>query len=315
MSEPVQRKASLTPRLLGAMTSEEESKILLEPYKYLCEIPGKGIRSVLIQAFQALLQIPNGKLAIIAEVVQMLHNASLLVDDIQDNSKLRRGVPVAHSIFGVAQTINCANYVYFLALEKISRLESQSAYAVFTEELLELHRGQGMDIYWRDTNLCPTEDDYKTMVKRKTGGLFRLAVKLMQACSHNKSDFIPLLDNLGLYFQIRDDYINLQSPEYMDNKSFCEDLTEGKFSFPIIHSILSDPGSHQVQNILRKRTEDIDLKKYCVKYIEKTGSFEYTRKVLSDLEATLRQNIVELGGSPVLEKMINDLAKAYTSTN
>lgn len=51
-------------------------------------------------------------------------------------------------------------------------------------------------------------------------------------------DFGPLLDQLGLLFQIRDDYANLLSSEYESNKSFCEDLTEGKFSFPIIHSIL-----------------------------------------------------------------------------
>jgi geranylgeranyl diphosphate synthase, type III len=52
------------------------------------------------------------------DVVADLHNSSLLLDDIEDNSKLRRGIPVAHSIFGVPTVINCANYVFFLALEK-----------------------------------------------------------------------------------------------------------------------------------------------------------------------------------------------------
>ncbi|CAN0467574.1 unnamed protein product, partial [Ectocarpus sp. 12 AP-2014] len=61
------------------------------------------------------LDIPAERIDAIKEVVGMLHNASLLVDDIEDNSKLRRGVPVAHSIYGVASTINTANYVYFQA--------------------------------------------------------------------------------------------------------------------------------------------------------------------------------------------------------
>lgn len=69
------------------------------------------------------------------------------IDDIEDNSLLRRGVPVAHHIFGIASTINSANYVYFLALEKvISKLPTDrtaEAVRIFTEQLLELHRGQG----------------------------------------------------------------------------------------------------------------------------------------------------------------------------
>ena len=93
---------------------------------------------------------------------------------------LRRGVPVAHSIFGTAQTINSANYVYFCALQELQKLENPEALHIYTEELMNLHRGQGLDLFWRDTLTCPTEDDYLEMVNCKTGGLFRLAVKLMQ---------------------------------------------------------------------------------------------------------------------------------------
>lgn len=103
------------------------------------------------------------------------------VDDVEDSSRLRRGVPVAHNIFGTAQTINTANYVYFLALQELQKLRNASAINIYTEELLNLHRGQGMDLYWRDSLTCPTEDEYLEMVGNKTGGLFRLAVKLMQA--------------------------------------------------------------------------------------------------------------------------------------
>lgn len=103
------------------------------------------------------------------------------MDDVEDGSQLRRGVPVAHSIFGTAQTINSANYVYFRALEELQRLENREAIHIFTEELINLHRGQGMDLWWRDTLTCPTEAEYLEMVDNKTGGLFRLAVKLMQA--------------------------------------------------------------------------------------------------------------------------------------
>lgn len=241
----------------------------------------------------------------------MLHNASLLIDDIEDSSKLRRGIPVAHSIYGVPHTINSANYVYFLGLQKVLKLEHPEATKVFTEQLLELHRGQGMDIYWRDAIICPTEDEYKAMVTKKTGGLFGLAVRLMQLFSENKSDLKPVLDVLGLYFQIRDDYANLISKEYEANKSYCEDLTEGKFSFPIIHGIRSSPDNNQVLSILRQKTTDNDVKKYCVEVLEKLGSFVYTRTVLEELEARLLNLIEDQGGNPILVSLVNELRKVY----
>lgn len=89
-------------------------RILLEPYRYLAEQPGKDIRGALIDAFNIWLQVPSEALEVIKTIVQQLHTASLLVDDVEDSSDLRRGNPVAHKIFGVAQTVNGANYVYFL---------------------------------------------------------------------------------------------------------------------------------------------------------------------------------------------------------
>src|SRR5208282_5061868 len=131
-----------------ASWSPQKEEIIMGPYDYLFSHPGKDIRSSLIAAFNSLLHVPAGSLSTITSVVGMLHTSSLLIDDVQDSSTLRRGVPVAHSIFGTAQTINSANYVYFLALAQLSTLPNQSAVmGIFTTELLNLHRGQGMDLY------------------------------------------------------------------------------------------------------------------------------------------------------------------------
>lgn len=270
----------------------------------------------------------------------MLHTASLLIDDVEDNSLLRRGLPVAHALFGVPQTINSANYVYFRALEELQKLNNPRVISVFAEELLNLHRGQGLDLFWRDTLTCPTEDEYLEMVGNKTGGLFRLGIKLMQAESsrrvkrqspsppaassdtnqgeegRNKNessntrqifdgdddnydytqvpDCVPLVNLIGLIFQIRDDYQNLQSTEYSENKGLAEDLTEGKFSFPIIHSIRSNPGNLQLINILKQRTTEDEVKRYAVKYMQGTGSFEYTLNVLEVLIARARRVAEEI---------------------
>ncbi|KAL0832547.1 hypothetical protein ABMA28_000755 [Loxostege sticticalis] len=284
----------------------QDEKILM-PYTYIQQVPGKQIRTKLTSAFNYWLKVSDEKLHAIGEIVQMLHNSSLLIDDIQDNSILRRGIPVAHSIYGVASTINAANYVMIIALEKSLELGHPLATAVYTEQLLELHRGQGMEIYWRDNFQCPSEEEYKEMTIKKTGGLFMLAIRLMQLFSENKSDFSRLAAIFGLYFQIRDDYCNLCLQEYSENKSYCEDLTEGKFSFPIIHAIRNQKGDNQVLHILRQRTRDVEVKRYCISLLERLGSFAYTRDTLTQLDAQARAEVAALGGNPYLEALLDDL--------
>ncbi|CAG2164906.1 unnamed protein product [Oppiella nova] len=289
------------------------SNILLEPYNYLIGTNGKEFRSKFIQAFNIWLQIPDKHLLMVSEVIELLHNSSLLIDDIEDNSNLRRGIPTAHLIFGVGSTINSANYCYFLALQKIIQhipeTNRLNAIELFTNKLLDLHRGQGMDIHWRDSFICPTEEEYMNMINKKTGGLFSLAVQLMQIFSDNKRDFNPLVIALSHYFQINDDYANLKSNKYAMNKGFCEDLTEGKFSFPIIHAIESDPNDSTLLQILKQRTSDNEVKELALKKMESLGSFEYTLKRLKHLECAIRDEVRALGDNKYLLGLLDMINK------
>lgn len=292
--------------------TDEKERVVRGPFDYVISHPGKDFRAQLIAAFNAWLDVPKDSLDVVTRVVGMLHESSLLVDDVQDSSELRRGFPVAHNIFGVAQTINSANYIYFCALQELQQLNNPEAISMFAEELVNLHRGQGMDLFWRDTLTCPTEDDYLEMVGNKTGGLFRLGIKLMQAESASGMDCVPLVNLIGLIFQIRDDYMNLASKEYTNNKGMCEDLTEGKFSFPVLHSIRSDPNNLQLVNILKQRTADVQVKRYAVAYMESTGSFEYTRRVLAILVERARKLAEDIdqgrGQTRGIQKILDKMA-------
>lgn len=294
--------------LLCDYERKNTQKELDRPFAYIQKIPGKKIRSKLSIAFNHWLDIPADKLRSIGEIVQMLHNASLLIDDIEDNSTLRRGLPVAHSIYGVAITINAANYAFFLALEKVQQLDHPDAVKIYTEQMLELHRGQGMEIYWRENQLCPTESEYKLMVIRKTGGLFMITIGLMKLFSKSAQDLSKLTALLAIYFQIRDDLCNLTSKEYADSKSLCDDLTEGKFSFPIIHAINNQRNDREIMNILRQRTKDVDVKNYCVRLLEEAGSFEYTRSVLHKLKDEIAAEVTELGSNQYILNLLAELS-------
>lgn len=291
-----------------ATTSNSSSAIHIvqEPYLYLTNnTQGKEFRSTLIDAFNVWLNVPTQELEIVKGIVKKLHNASLLIDDIEDNSKLRRGIPCAHLIFGTPATINSANYMYFEALKDTQMLQNTAAIQVFMDEMLNLHRGQAMDIHWRDNVECPSEEEYIQMVMDKTGGLFRLSVGLMQALSSNQTtDFTTLVNKLAALFQILDDYLNMRSSRYHKNKSFAEDLTEGKFSFPILHSVRSNPQDKRLINILKQNTTDELIKRYAVEVMQSTGSFEYTIKVVHRLEHEVYDSINKIGSNPCLEKII-----------
>lgn len=307
----------LTTLSMDPKWSAEDEQALLEPFKYITSNPGKEIRGKLIEAFNIWLNVPPQRLQVIARLVNMLHAASLMVDDIEDDSQLRRGKPVTHKIYGVPQTINAANYVYFLAYKELFALRTDytpttppptDLDALVTAELLSLHRGQGLEILWRDSLQCPSEEQYIKMVNNKTGGLLRIGIKLMMACctTNTDVDYVPLVNLIGVFFQIRDDLMNLQSTEYSSNKGFAEDLSEGKFSFPVVHGIHSNKSNRQVLNVLQKRPTTPTLKIHTIDYLKnETKSFEYTLSVLTNLEAQTRREIVRLGGNKGLEALMD----------
>ncbi|KAF7342546.1 Terpenoid synthase [Mycena sanguinolenta] len=302
----------------ACVTTNEEQQIL-GPFTYVSALPGKGIRHDLLHALNVWMNVPEDKLKIIANLVAALHNASLMLDDIEDNSKLRRGSPATHRIFGIPQTINAATYVHCATYQELYGLEGtgiehRELSKLLTEELKSLHYGQGLDLLWRDSMQCPTEDEYIEMVKGKTGGLLRIGVRLMMARPTNDSnisfrrDYVPLINLVGVHFQIRDDFINLRSKMYSASKGFAEDMEEGKFSFPIIHAIHVDGPSRQMINVLQQRPTTPTLKTYAINHMEqKTDSFEYTLSILEGLECEIRKQIFQLGGNAALTKIIDAL--------
>jgi geranylgeranyl diphosphate synthase, type III len=121
------------------------------------------------------------------------------------------------------------------------------------------------------------------------------------------SDYVPLVDLIGIIYQIRDDYLNLCSKEYSKGKGLCEDLTEGKFSFPIIHSIRSQPSTHLLISILQQKTKDPNLQKLAVASMEHTQSFQYCREKLALLTQAARKLARDLDGGMGRDHSIQEI--------
>ncbi|KAJ5090177.1 hypothetical protein N7532_008861 [Penicillium argentinense] len=283
-------------------------EVLRYPSDYILSMPGKGVRWAVLNAMNLWYQVPRDSLDKIKEVVKLVHTSSLMFDDVQDNSPLRRGKPSAHAIFGVGQTISSG---FFLCLDvfRIIQTLSPSATTIYLDELDLMHRGQAYDLYWTHNGICPTEKEYLSMIDAskskcirlllihmadmvncyppETSALFRLASRLSRAeATKNKNlELERHFTLVGRYFQIRDDYQNLTSLEYIDNKGFCEDLDEGKYSLLLIHSL--QKGDHIIPTILQQRKISghltKEMKLLVLERLTANGSFDYTLAIMEEL--------------------------------
>ncbi|KAF5377128.1 hypothetical protein D9757_008756 [Collybiopsis confluens] len=259
----------------------------------------KEILRHMANAFNEWMKVDTELLEVIIRIAHAVQNDSLLFDDIEDGSELRRGRPVANTVYGVPQTVNAASYVVIKIYKDALELRGLMAKKdlinrgkpmpeeIITEELLNAHRGQGLDILWRDKVECPTEDEYIDMIKN------------------------------SVMYQIRDDLSNLRdathardmAPDrYGETKGFAEDLTEGKFSFPLVHAIHADQSNSELLDIIRQRPKTPTLKKRALEYMEhRTKSFEYTMDVLGMLWRRIEEEVKVLGGNAKLEVLIDRL--------
>ncbi|RAL12848.1 terpenoid synthase, partial [Aspergillus homomorphus CBS 101889] len=232
---------------------------LTAPSTYIETLPSKNLRSHLLDALNTWLHLPPTPLAALKELIRDLHNASLILDDIQDNSALRRGHAATHRVFGVAQCVNSATFMIVDTVRKLSEVvqtaaageeaglaaAADKAQTTLLSSLKDLFTGQSWELKWKAENHCPSRAEYLGMVDGKTGALFVLIVRLMfclYALSSGKMGVEGVLMGkcegfmmlLGRYYQVRDDYRNLVDGRYTAQKGFCEDLEEKEFSFPVV---------------------------------------------------------------------------------
>jgi octaprenyl-diphosphate synthase len=175
-------------------------------------------------------------------MVEIAHNGSLIVDDIEDGAIQRRGGEAEHIKFGMDLALNAGNLMYFLparVIDTASFSEEQRLllHRYYVEDMVRLHFGQGLDILWhRDHENIPSEEQYREMCRLKTGGLSRLAARAAVIAVGGKKQTAALLGNVaedfGACFQIIDDVKNLGPG--VPGKQRGDDIIEGKKSLPVI---------------------------------------------------------------------------------
>ncbi|MBQ9238949.1 MAG: polyprenyl synthetase family protein [Treponema sp.] len=182
-------------------------------------------------------------------LVEYAHTASLIHDDIEDASDMRRGLPAAHITYGIDTALNAASWLYFEAAACIDSLPIPADaraqyYAHYLTALRRLHLGQAMDIAWhRSPEQFPTRTEYTAMVQCKTGTLAALAAQTGVLAGGGDIALAEtagaIAGEIGVGFQIMDDVRNLTVGN--PGKRRGDDIVEGKKSLPLLCHVAAHP--------------------------------------------------------------------------
>lgn len=235
--------------------------------------------------------------AIIPEVI---HNGTLIADDIEDSSEMRRGKPCTYKMYGVDVAINLSQAMYFLPLivlsdkcDKIPPETARKIYEIYVQEMINLSLGQATDIAWH-RGLVQTEtlseEHYLQMCIYKTGTLARMAAKMAAVLAGADDNIIEAVgrfaESIGVAFQIQDDILDITGEEFARGKGgLGMDITEGKLTLMVIYTIqkASRSDREELLRILGTHTSDENLKRKAIEIMQKYGAIEYAKEVASRL--------------------------------
>jgi geranylgeranyl diphosphate synthase type 3 len=269
-------------------------EILLEPVTYYKNQKGKNIRCIICELFGKLLNVNQDDINLINDIINNIHNSSLVIDDIEDNSLLRRNEKCSHIKYGIPLALNAGYYCAFKMLMIIIKHFRNQTLNKCIEFIFFLHEGQGMDIYYNNNKIIPNITEYTKMIIYKTGYAFILILELLLEKSNNiimknnKEILEKILTNFSIFYQIRDDYINLTDPEYWKIKGFCQDLEEGKISYLLV--IFSTICDINILEMLNDKT--IDGKKNIVILLNKYKIFDIVYEKLIELKTEILKEMI-----------------------
>ncbi len=249
-----------------------------------------------------------------AGAIEMIHNFTLVHDDIMDNDEMRHGVPTVHKKFGMPIAILAVDFLFSKAYQtiSISKLPSSRTAELISrlaKACVDVCEGQLLDIGMAESKKIPTQSQYITMIAKKTAALFDVSCSMGAICAKAKQKDVSNLSsfgrNLGIAFQITDDLIGVMGNPKVTKKPVGNDLREGKKSLPILLAIKKAKGREK-QIILKSfgnpKTSKKDLEK-AVKVIRALGIEETVRNQALRYAKTAKKSLSSYSG-PAKKELI-----------
>ena len=264
---------------------------------YIVHAGGKRMRPKLVLLFANALGCENDSRFEMAAVVEFIHTATLLHDDVVDESMLRRGKQTANALFGNAASVLVGDFLYsraFQMMVSVNRMRVLEVLAEATNVIAEGEVLQLMNMHNPDVSV----DSYLRVIRYKTAKLFeasaRLGAVLADASPDVEESCAAYGRHLGTAFQLIDDVLDYESDAQALGKNIGDDLREGKPTLPLL--IAMERGTPEQRNMIRHAIEHGEVERLAeiVTIVRQTGALDATRKAAREEAHAAQEELSKL---------------------
>ena len=264
--------------------SKTNVELINELSEHIISGGGKRLRPIVL--FLSAHSIKNDKKIIdAATVVEFIHAATLLHDDVVDMSQFRHSKETANTIWGNKGAVLVGDFLYSRAFEIIVEINNPIIYETLANTTNVIAQGEVLQLMNID-DVNMTEDLYMEIIYRKTAKLFEASAKIGSVLAGHEKIYIDSLAKFGLHFgmayQLRNDYLDYFGDSANTGKNLTEDLSEGKATLPIIHSL--SRASNADKEIIKSAfmSKDASKKDKIISILTKTNSNNYILKIINN---------------------------------
>ncbi len=245
--------------------------------------------------------------------IELFHNFTLIHDDIEDDSQLRRGQPCLHIAHGLPLALNAGDGLFMMVWRAALRVKSRHALAA--QELLlgsftAVLEGQAVELGWHRNNRWDiVEKDYLSMVGGKTAALIeascRVGALLGGGTKRQQKALGSFGRSIGIAFQIQDDVLNLTGAEEKYQKEIGGDIREGKRTMMVLHALpkLSKVDADKMRSILGSQSAGQGEIEWCIAKMKSTGSIDYASRYARRLVEGALEDLKALPPSSAREEL------------
>ncbi len=225
------------------MTKRAKTSVPLinELSEHIIKSGGKRLRPIILMLLSKMTSTDDSPYMIKAAVIlEFIHAATLLHDDVVDMSEIRHSQDTANTIWGNKGAVLVGDFLYSRAFEMIVEIDNPKIYQILAHTTNTIAQGEVMQLM-NIENVDISEESYMEIIYRKTAILFEAAAKIGGVLSNINDSSVEDLGaygkNFGIAYQLRNDYLDYFGDSSLTGKNIAEDLVEGKVTLPLIHSL------------------------------------------------------------------------------
>ncbi len=274
---------------------------------YIIGAGGKRLRPLLLLLCARATNYQGEHNHLMAVVIELIHTATLLHDDIVDESSTRRGKDTANEVWGNAPSVLVGDFLYSRAFEMMVKPDSMRIMHILAKATNEIAQGEVLQLL-NVQNSALTEDEYYQVIERKTAVLFQAATQIGGVLSQVDDKQELALKNYGLHlgnaFQIIDDVLDYESDFESMGKEVGDDLNEGKTTLPMIYALSNTSGAQK--QLLEDAINNADNSNISqiVDILNSVEAFKYTRLKAQESAELAKKALAPIPDSDYKEAMI-----------